>query len=321
MEESFGARLRAQRERQQITLEAIAERTKIRRPLLDALERDDLSQWPSGIFRRAYFRSYAAAIGLDPEDAVREFLTHHPDLVEDANAALEAALGEGSARRPRIRLQYLIESAIGALHGQKQEAPPDALAAPIAKPPGAVPSAVRETIAPVEAVQPVAGMPETPRRKEFQPDLPSLAALCTRVAQAKSAADVVPLMSEAARVLNADGLILWLWNQEHARLWPSLSHGYSADTLAHLPAIHYDADNAIAAAFRSATPKIVSGGRAATGAIVVPILTPGGCSGVLALECSSGRECEVSLQALAGVLAAQLSILADATPATRFAVA
>ena len=40
------------RERRGITLEAIAETTKIALPLLESLERSDVSHWPKGIFRR-----------------------------------------------------------------------------------------------------------------------------------------------------------------------------------------------------------------------------------------------------------------------------
>lgn len=78
---SFGARLRAQRERQQVALSTISENTKIKVSMLEGLERDDVSQWPEGIFRRAYVRSYASAVGLDPESLVREFLEVHPDPV------------------------------------------------------------------------------------------------------------------------------------------------------------------------------------------------------------------------------------------------
>ena len=65
MPESFGARLRQQREARQIDLFAISEQTKIKLALLEALEKDDVSHWPSGIFRRAYIRAYAQFIGLD----------------------------------------------------------------------------------------------------------------------------------------------------------------------------------------------------------------------------------------------------------------
>ena len=78
-EDSFGRRLRAERERRRIALEAIAANTKIGIALLRGLERDDISRWPSGIFRRSFIRSYAEAIGLDGDDTVREFLERFPE--------------------------------------------------------------------------------------------------------------------------------------------------------------------------------------------------------------------------------------------------
>ena len=90
MAESFGARLRQQRERQQIALISISEQTKINLALLEGLERDDLLRWPTGIFRRAFIRAYAQAIGLEPDSVVREFLELHPDPVEVVATAAEA---------------------------------------------------------------------------------------------------------------------------------------------------------------------------------------------------------------------------------------
>ena len=82
MAESFGARLRYERERRQIALRSIAEQTKIGVPLLEGLERDDASRWPSGIFRKSFIRAYADAIGIDPEPVVREFLERYPDPLD-----------------------------------------------------------------------------------------------------------------------------------------------------------------------------------------------------------------------------------------------
>lgn len=79
MADSFGRRLRRERERRQIDLRSIAEGTKIGLPLLEGLERDDVSRWPSGIFRKSFIRSYAVAIGLDPDPIVREFFELYPD--------------------------------------------------------------------------------------------------------------------------------------------------------------------------------------------------------------------------------------------------
>jgi transcriptional regulator with XRE-family HTH domain len=82
MTDSFGARLRRERERQHIALADIAERTKIKASLFEALERDDISHWPAGIFRRSFMRAYANALGLDADAAVREFLQRFPDPSE-----------------------------------------------------------------------------------------------------------------------------------------------------------------------------------------------------------------------------------------------
>lgn len=76
---SFGPRLRQERERRQISLESIAANTKISQSLLQGLERDDVKRWPSGIFRRAFVRSYAQAVGMDPDAVWREFASHFPD--------------------------------------------------------------------------------------------------------------------------------------------------------------------------------------------------------------------------------------------------
>ena len=79
MPESLGARLRRQREDRQIPLGFIAEQTKISLSLLQGLEADDVSRWPTGIFRRSFVRSYAEAIGLDADEILKEFLERFPD--------------------------------------------------------------------------------------------------------------------------------------------------------------------------------------------------------------------------------------------------
>lgn len=73
------AELKRQRERQNLTLSTIAESTKIKASVLAALERNDFSHWPEGIFRRGYLRAYASAIGLPPELVVAEFVRLFPE--------------------------------------------------------------------------------------------------------------------------------------------------------------------------------------------------------------------------------------------------
>src|SRR5881227_1083010 len=70
----FGRKLREARERRGISLRQIAAATKISMSVLEALERNDISRLPGGIFSRAFVRSYAIEVGLDPDETVREFL-------------------------------------------------------------------------------------------------------------------------------------------------------------------------------------------------------------------------------------------------------
>jgi cytoskeleton protein RodZ len=70
----FGGKLRQARERRGISLRQIASNTKISTAALEALERNDISRLPGGIFSRAFVRSYAVEVGLDPDETVREFL-------------------------------------------------------------------------------------------------------------------------------------------------------------------------------------------------------------------------------------------------------
>ena len=74
----FGSRMRRAREQTCVSLRQIAETTKISMSALEALERNDVSRLPGGIFSRAIVRSYAAEIHIDPEQAVREFLAQFP---------------------------------------------------------------------------------------------------------------------------------------------------------------------------------------------------------------------------------------------------
>jgi len=80
--QAYCARLKEARERRGISLEAIADITKVNEALFVALERNDVSRWPTGIYRRSFFREYATAIGLPADSAVNEFLRLFPDDYE-----------------------------------------------------------------------------------------------------------------------------------------------------------------------------------------------------------------------------------------------
>ena len=84
---SFGGKLRDARERRGISLRQIANATKISVAALEALERNDISRLPGGIFSRAFVRSYATEVGLDPEATIQEFVAEFPNDAPTAGAA------------------------------------------------------------------------------------------------------------------------------------------------------------------------------------------------------------------------------------------
>jgi len=107
----FGTRLREARERKGVSLRTIAEATKISVAVLEALERNDVSRLPGGIFSRAFVRSYALEVGLDPEATIQEFVAQFPhDSVtagHQTSAAIEAASLESDRRTAKTFLQLL----------------------------------------------------------------------------------------------------------------------------------------------------------------------------------------------------------------------
>ncbi len=76
--DTFGPRLRSERERRGISLETIAVVTNVSIDLWQGLERNDFSRWPTGIFARAFVRDYAKAVGLDADEVVDEFCRLYP---------------------------------------------------------------------------------------------------------------------------------------------------------------------------------------------------------------------------------------------------
>ena len=112
---AFGSRLRTQRERRGVSLESIVDSTKIKLSLLEALERGDASQWPRGLFRRAYIRDYANAIGMAAEPLVAEFVKLFPEdgapISDDALTAAHEPLRLTFAVEPDTRVRRLAGNA------------------------------------------------------------------------------------------------------------------------------------------------------------------------------------------------------------------
>jgi len=333
MPESFGARLRRRREQQNVPLVTIAEQTKIKLSLLEALERDDVSRWPSGIFRRAYIRTYAHAIGLSPDEVVREFLETYPDPVQEPEpvAAIAAAQGVAPTGGAPTRLHFLVGSALTSLsrltRGSVAPASPGHPTSLPTRAPRSTSEAATITeggteLEPADATRSTACPDVVDRQvpcaaeqqgvaaggsRAREPRLLDLASVCTDLARIERADQMQGWLQRAADVLDAPGLIVWVWHEAARGLIPALVYGYSDQVIAQLPTVAIDADNVTAAAFRAGVPCIEPGTEHVPGALAVPLPTPAGVSGVLALELRDGAERTDTALALASVFAAMLA--------------
>jgi len=98
----LGARLRSTREELGVPLRDIATRTKISVGTLEALERNDFTRLPGGIFGRAFVRAYALELGLDPDTTVADFQEHLEQSEREA-----AARGAARVEITRDDLEFL----------------------------------------------------------------------------------------------------------------------------------------------------------------------------------------------------------------------
>jgi cytoskeletal protein RodZ len=170
----FGTMFRQARERRGVSLQQVAAVTKISARVLDALERNDVSKLPGGIFSRAFVRSYAREIGLDPEMAIERFTAEFPDESgkEQLPSAKEAEDIEAyeSGRRVATTVAQLlglsivvIAVVVFALNSRacpKSAATPPAASAPAAPAPAPV-TPLPATRRPPSAEEPAATPKET----------------------------------------------------------------------------------------------------------------------------------------------------------------
>jgi cytoskeleton protein RodZ len=99
--ESFGARLKREREQQGMQLEGVAAATKIGVRMLQALEEERFGQLPGGIFNKGFVRAYARHLGLDEEQAIADYLAAAGGPAPSKEP--EAVLADLAARAVEIR--------------------------------------------------------------------------------------------------------------------------------------------------------------------------------------------------------------------------
>lgn len=163
----------------------------------------------------------------------------------------------------------------------------------------------------VAAANPLPANPAPEHPSTFSPahpDLSSAADLCVDLGVVQSGDQLAALMSRAATVLDAKGLVLWVSESGGGVLRPTMAHGYSEKVLQRMGTLAADGDNVTSLAFRTRQPQVVRGSIDGQGALAVPLVTGSGCVGVLAAEVQGAKPGDARF-AIARIIAAQLSTL------------
>lgn len=107
---NFGASLKEARESKGISLDQIANDTRISTRFLAAIENEEFHLLPGGIFNRGFVRSFAERVGLDPNQAVADY-----ERLVNVRPPTETAEPEPSPPPPKKHGLHLYPVAIAAL--------------------------------------------------------------------------------------------------------------------------------------------------------------------------------------------------------------
>jgi len=113
----IGDKLRAERERQNLTIQDIAKGTSIRALYIEAIEKGEYGQLPGTVYAKGFIRNYANFLKMDADAVVRQFMEeNHPEEVaaaeeakqqlaeaeEQSKAEAKAKLATGSEYREQV---------------------------------------------------------------------------------------------------------------------------------------------------------------------------------------------------------------------------
>lgn len=73
MSQTLGEKLRQAREERDISISEVAEQTRISPHYIEAIENDDYSTLPGGIFNKGFIKSFAKFVGIDEEEALQDY--------------------------------------------------------------------------------------------------------------------------------------------------------------------------------------------------------------------------------------------------------
>ena len=102
--QEIGALLRQERERQNLALSDVVERTKISRSCIQAIEKGDSEGLPHPVYARGFIKNYATLLGLDGPKLAESFdrqygLEEEGVVLESGDAAAEEVISKPEASR------------------------------------------------------------------------------------------------------------------------------------------------------------------------------------------------------------------------------
>jgi cytoskeleton protein RodZ len=136
---SFGRYLQAIRIEKRISLDQVAEETRIAVRNLEAIDREDPQGFPPEPFLKGFLRAYAKAVGADGDEAVRRYDAHRMMTreIEDAGRQPELALS-GMRWKLVAALALLLILILGSIFAWQWLSPPHIETAPSPAVSGAV---------------------------------------------------------------------------------------------------------------------------------------------------------------------------------------
>ncbi len=108
---NFGSRFKQEREARHLSLGDVARVTKIPERSLERLEAGRFEELPAEVFVRGFVRSFARAVGLDPEDMARRY----GEIVSTSSPKLEVSLA-GAVRAAAARAVTVAKAEEAAAH-------------------------------------------------------------------------------------------------------------------------------------------------------------------------------------------------------------
>lgn len=170
--DSFGERLKREREKRGVTLDDVSAATKIGTRMLRALEEEKFDQLPGGIFNKGFVRAYAQQLGLDEDQAVADYLaasgqTQPERLPESALTSFPLEIRDEMHPSPAAQIPWgwlalgllvvALGSALWSVRARKSVPELPAEAAPTAPPSNPAASAPKTPVQPGSPVVAPAG--------------------------------------------------------------------------------------------------------------------------------------------------------------------